>query len=82
MAKQPSRSARWSEACQQALDALENLASLQSEYQDWRDNLPESLESSSVGEKLDTVCELDIEGVRDTIQEAADVDLPLGFGRD
>jgi hypothetical protein len=77
-----SRSARWGEAASRALDALRELAEIQSEYEGWRDNLPENLCSSPVSEKLDAVCDLDIAGTIETIEEAEAIDLPLGFGRD
>jgi hypothetical protein len=50
------------------------LRELQAEYQDWLDNLPESLQASALAEKLEDVCSVDI--------DALDVELPLGFGRD
>lgn len=33
-----SRLARWSDACSRALESLEELRDLQSEYQNWLDN--------------------------------------------
>jgi hypothetical protein len=80
--KKQSRVDRWNEAASQASAALADLRALQEEYQEWLDNLPENLQSSAVGEKLTTVCELDIEGALDTANEAEGVDLPLGFGKD
>lgn len=71
--------------------AMSDLNDLRSEYEDWRDNLPEMLESSPVAEKLDAVCELDfeVEAAESTfdeletlIGEAESADLPRGFGRD
>lgn len=62
-----SRVQRWQ-------DAVEILRNLQAEYQEWLDNLPESLHDSTLAEKLQTVCELDIDEL--------DIDLPRGFGRD
>lgn len=82
MAKSKSRSTRWSEACIAASIALQDLKDLQDEYQDWLDNLPENLQSSAVSEKLEAVCDLDIEGAIDTVSDAEGMDLPLGFGRD
>ncbi len=65
---------------------LEELQEIQSEYQDWRDNMPENLEQSTLGEKLDAVCELDFQDalgcVQEMLNEADSVELPLGFGRD
>lgn len=78
----PSRPQRWSAAVNKAIEALEELRAVQEEYQEWRDNLPENFESSPLAEKLDTICDLDIEGALDTANEAGDADLPRGFGRD
>jgi hypothetical protein len=96
MARQKSRGTRWSEAITDAQAAADNLKSsiealhgVQQEYQDWRDNLPENLEQSALGEKLDAMCDLEIESCTDTVSdveevlnEAEGMDLPLGFGRD
>ena len=56
-------------------DAVATLRALQEEYQAWLDNLPESLQDSVLSEKLQAVCDLDLD-------ELERVDLPLGFGRD
>ena len=62
-----SRPQRWR-------DAVETLRELQDEYQEWLDNLPETLQSTALADKLDEVCSLDLDQL--------DVDLPRGFGRD
>jgi hypothetical protein len=73
--------------------ALEELTSIQDEYTEWKDNLPENLASSALGEKLEEVTNLDISSIADNIRtaiedaggvidEADSVDLPQGFGRD
>ncbi len=62
-----SRPQRWA-------DAVETLHVLQEEYQDWLNNLPENLQSTALAEKLEAVCEVDVDQL--------DIDLPLGFGRD
>jgi hypothetical protein len=80
--KPKSRSARWGEAASAASAALTDLKDIQQEFQDWMDNLPENLQSSNLADKLQTVCDLDIEGAQSTIEEAEGADLPLGFGRD
>src|SRR5215831_3685596 len=105
MPKQLSRSARWGNAVQEArdqfqqvqdagsglVDALEAVYEIQQEYQDWLDNLPENLQGSALGEKLDAVCNIDIESIKDdplsdwpslesTLDEADGADLPQGFG--
>ena len=82
MAKTKSRSARWAEACAAAAAALDVLCELRDEYEEWKDNLPENLQGSALGEKLEEVCGFDLEGARDTVAEAEGADLPQGFGRD
>ena len=62
-----TRPARWA-------TALAELRALQAEYEAWRDQLPESLAESRTAERLDEVCNVDL--------DALDVDLPRGFGRD
>lgn len=101
--KGTSRTARWMAAiadARTAYDAVEAakadleaamsaLDDVRQEYEDWKDNLPENLASSALGEKLDAVASLDldwdgdsIEAVAGMLDEADGVDLPLGFGRD
>lgn len=80
--KQKSRAKRWEEAVGNAMSALEELCDLQMEYQEWLDNLPENLQSSPVGEKLEAVCGIDLDGAKGSVEEAEGADLPMGFGRD
>ena len=47
-----------------------------------RESLLENLQSNAVAEKLDALCDLDIEGALATVEEAEAIELPLGFGRD
>ncbi len=63
-----SRTQRWA-------DAVHELIALQEEYQEWLESLPENFESTALAEKLEAVCYLDI-------TEIAEIELPLGFGRD
>jgi hypothetical protein len=99
-----SRPQQWAEACDEArtaLDALEAahtavldcfavLADLQGEYQDWMDNMPDSLQSSPTYDKLSEVTGLDLEpdessspqDLADLLDNAEGVDLPRGFGND
>ena len=77
-----SRPQQWAEAAAKALEGLEALIELQQDYETWRDSLPENLQESAVGEKLEAICGLDLEGALETAQEADGADLPLGFGRD
>lgn len=89
--KSNSRPARWADACARAraaADELEaavsDLRDLQSEYEEWRDNLPENLQSSALSEKLNEVCDLQLDDLVDTsvIDDAEGIDLPRGFGKD
>jgi len=77
-----SRATRWSDAAARAVAALEELNNIRDEFEAWRDNLPENLQGSALGEKLEAVCDLDIAGALDTANDAESIDLPLGFGRD
>jgi hypothetical protein len=81
--KQPtSRPAQWLAAATAAVEALQVLQELQSEYEDWRSTLPENLQGSALAEKLDAVCDLDIASALSAAEEAEGLELPLGFGRD
>lgn len=107
MARPKSRAARWSDACGAAKTAIEamrealskvtdacaDLRSVQEEYEEWKDNLPENLQQSALGEKLEEVCGIDIENLAGELEAALDeaegkideaegADLPQGFGRD
>lgn len=82
MARQKSRPQRWADAASRAEDALSELVELQAEYEQWKDSLPENLTNSPVGEKLETVCGIDIQSALDAASEASGADLPRGFGKD
>jgi hypothetical protein len=100
-----SRPARWTAAADAARkaidemqaaaakieDAFSELRDIQSEYQEWKDGLPENLSASPVGEKLDAVCDIDLEwdaadgtasDAEEKVNEAEGADLPRGFGKD
>jgi len=71
-ARRTSRPARWADAAgkllaalekmEECLDAIEtaegDLRGVQEEYEEWKDNQPENLSSSALGEKLEAVCDL------------------------
>ena len=63
-----SRPQRWR-------DAVQTLVDLQAEYQERLENLPDSLQTSAVAEKLAAVCEYDF-------GELEALEPPRGFGRD
>lgn len=91
-----SRPARWARACSDASehtgplkDSLEELHSIWEEYENWKDGLPENLQSSGLSDKLEQVCDLDVasavqfvDEIESLIAEAEGLDLPRGFGRD
>ena len=56
-------------------DAAEVLLTLQADYREWFDNLPEILLVTSLGEKFQAIAELDLEPLQD-------IDPPRGYGRD
>ena len=70
--------------------ALGDVKAIQEEFESWKDNLPENLQGTTLGEKLDAVCEFELEpdengGVDDfeeLLSNLEGADLPLGFGRD
>lgn len=102
--KRQSRAYRWDIAVNAARDALDRMAgardelvaalddvkAIQDEYQEWKDNLPENLHGTALGEKLEAVCEFDLEPEANTgtddfeelVSNLEGADLPLGFGRD
>ena len=61
------RPARWTAA-------VAELRQMQTEYEAWRDGLPESLADSRTAELLEAVCNVDL--------DEFDLELPRGFGRD
>jgi hypothetical protein len=99
-----SRSYRWSAAIGQAraaIDAMEaaksdfesawgEIAEIRQEFQDWYDNLGDSLQQGPTGQKLDELLntvdedapEIDIDAATEAVDNAEGVDLPLGWGRD
>ena len=81
--KKQSRPDRWNEAISEVQGGLDMLNELKDEYTEWKDNLPENLEQSPVGEKLEEVCEHQgYDDIETAISELEELDLPRGFGRD
>jgi hypothetical protein len=58
--KAKTRTERWREACRSAREAIEELIKLQSQYESWRDNLPEGLDEGPTAELLDKVIDLEL----------------------
>ena len=65
-----SRPERWA-------DAVQTLADMLDQFQEWRGNLPSSLANSPTAEALDAVLEL-----RGHVEDLQAVQVPKGFGRD
>lgn len=94
--KPPTRPQRWADGVARVNESLgevraglEELQGLQEEYREWHDNLPENLQGSALGEKLETVTEIGIEDALSSVDEiesavgdAEGADLPRGFGKD
>ena len=54
---------------------MRTLLDLQDEYQAWLDNLPDNLQESTLVQKLEAICALDL-------AELESIEPPRGFGRD
>lgn len=80
--KRLSRAQRWADAASKAKEGLEELQAIQDEFEEWRDNFPENAQGGATYEKLEAVCDLDIDSAVETVEEAEQIDLPQGFGRD
>lgn len=80
--KPESRATRWSRLAAEASSALEELVDIKGEFEGWKDGLPENLANSSLGEKLSTICDIDLDSALSAAQEAEGAEVPLGFGRD
>lgn len=65
-----SRPEQWADAICTLMDCLDR-------YQQWRENLPDSLADGALAERLDAMLEL-----RDLVDQLALADPPRGFGRD
>jgi hypothetical protein len=63
-----SRPERWA-------TAVATLVAVQEEYRGWLDNLPANLEGSRLADKLQQICEIDLD-------ELQAIDPPRGYGRD
>lgn len=101
MARSKSRPQRWRDAVAEAqkhiaaavdaknsaVEAFQELESIRTEYEEWKDNLPENLSGSPLADKLDEVCNLDftsedLDEMESTISDAEQIELPRGWGRD
>ena len=58
-------------------EAVQTLAELLDDYEQWRDSLPPSLAESATAERINDVLEL-----RELVDQLQAAELPRGFGRD
>jgi hypothetical protein len=65
-----SRPQRW-------VDAVQTLADVLDDYEQWRDSLPPQLAESRTAERIEEVLQL-----RDLVDQLQAAELPKGFGRD
>jgi len=94
MAQAPSRPKRWADAirkgkegCDYVREAFNELQELKTEYEEWKDNLPENLQNSELANKLEAIVDMDfdesqVEDCEGVFDEAESAELPQGFGRD
>jgi hypothetical protein len=77
-----SRAAAWSRLAGEAAANIEELISLQAEFESAKDAQPDNLQDGPFGQKCDEICGIDLESALSTLQEAEGAEVPLGFGRD
>jgi len=82
-----------SEGLSKLEDAGNALNEVRESYVEWKDNLPDNLQQSATAEKLEAIESLDVESIHSDLQsaydeaegkldEAENMELPMGFGRD
>jgi len=80
--RRESRAAAWSRLAGEAAANIEELISLQAEFERANDAQPDNLQVGPFGQKCDEICGIDLESALSTLQEAEGAEVPLGFGRD
>jgi hypothetical protein len=73
---------RWDAAVAAAMTALDELVEMQQDYQQIYENMNDSLQQTPYGQKLSEMENLDIQSLRDGLDELDGFELPKGFGRD
>lgn len=88
---------KWAAQFARVTDEFSNVESVRADdFESWRDNLPESLQSGATGEKLDAIMDIDLdcpgsedvvshedlETMGERVEELREIELPQGFGRD
>jgi len=81
--KKETRKTRWDNSINKIREGLQELQDVKEEFEDWQSNLPENLESSPLGEKLEEVVGSSFcDEIESACDDAENIDLPKGFGRD
>jgi hypothetical protein len=69
-------------------EVLTRFEDLKGSYEDWYSNYPENLQGDETYAKLEAINELDfnedddVSAMLECIEQAAEIELPRGFGRD
>lgn len=71
-----SKQEQWQDACSEAEAAVQKLLDLQADCQEKYDAMSEKQLEGDKAEALSSICDLDLQGAMDTIQEAAGLNLP------
>jgi hypothetical protein len=77
-----SRAAAWARLASEAASNVEELIEYQSEFESMRDAQPDSLQNGPLAQKCDGICDIDLQSALSILEEAANAEVPLGFGRD
>jgi hypothetical protein len=77
-----SRAAAWSRLTSEATDAINQLIEYQSEFEEAEGAQPEGLQDGPFAQKCEAIREIDLASALETLQEAENAEIPLGFGRD
>jgi hypothetical protein len=77
-----SRAAAWKRLAGAACTSIEELVSMQQEFEEAKDNQPDSLQDGPFAQKCEEICGIDLESALSTLEEAESAEVPRGFGRD
>jgi hypothetical protein len=77
-----SRAARWTRLADEAHSSVEELISMQEEFAEAKEGQPENLQDAPFAQKCDVICDIDLQSALSPLEEAANAEVPLGFGRD
>ncbi len=77
-----SRAAAWKRLAGAARTSIEELISMQQEFEEAKDSQPDSLQDGPFAQKCEEICGIDLESALSTLEGAESAEVPLGFGRD